>query len=250
MNLLQKILAHRTLVLHPDFKGLESFMHSLPERFASGEGEVVYKGRNELRKFTVNGVDMVVKSFRRPNIINRFVYGIFRPSKAKRSYEHAMKYIEIGVGTPFPVGYLNVRRGLLFDRSYYVTLASECLHVYNDLFYQDFDYADEVLREVGRVTAKLHHHGYAHKDYGRGNILFLKTDSGIKIDIVDLNRMDVGPLDLRAGCKNMERLPATPHMHRLIAEEYAKARGFDVEECYQLLRAYRSTQPGKINGLF
>mgnify|MGYP000523804558 CR=1 FL=1 len=79
-------------------------------------------------------------------------------------------YQEIGVGTPAPVGYLNVRKGLLFDRSYYVTLASTCPYVYNDLFYQHFDYADEVVRTVGRVTAVLHEHGYAHKDYGRGNI--------------------------------------------------------------------------------
>ena len=250
MMCFKKIWNHRTLVLHPEYKGMEAFMHSLPERFEKGEGQIVYKGRNELRKFTIDGVELVVKSFHRPNIINQFVYGIFRPSKAKRSFEHAMMYIEIGVGTPFPIGYMNVRRGLLFDRSYYVTLASECTHVYNDLFFQHFECADDVLREVGKITAMLHEHGYAHKDYGRGNILFVKTEEGIKIEIVDLNRMSIGPIDLKSGCKNLERLPATPHMHRLIAEEYAKARGYDVEECYQLLRAYRSTQPGKIDGLY
>ena len=39
-------------------------------------------------------------------------------------------------------------------------------------------------------------------------------------------------------------------MHRLIAEEYAKARGFDAEECYRLMQTYRSTQPGKIDGKY
>ena len=47
--------------------------------------------------------EFVVKSFHRPNLINRFVYGIFRPSKAKRSYIHAGMFLEIGVGTPRPV---------------------------------------------------------------------------------------------------------------------------------------------------
>lgn len=52
------------------------------------------------------------------------------------------------------------------------------------------------------------------------------------------------------GCKNFERLPATPQMHRWMAEEYAKARNFDVEKCFELMRAYRSVQPGKIDNLY
>ena len=157
---------------------------------------------------------------------------------------------EIGVGTPRPVGYLNIRQGFLFDRSYLITLEAECPHVYRELFEQKFEYEEEVLREIGRVTALLHNHGYAHKDYGRGNILFKQTPEGIKLEIVDLNRMDIGPLDIKAGCKNLERLPATPQMHRWLAEEYAQARGMDPEKCYQLMVAYRSTQPGKIDGKY
>lgn len=240
----------RTLVVHPDFETLREFMQSLPERFARGEGTVIHRGRNELRRMEYGGKQYVVKSFHRPNLINRFVYGIFRPSKAKRSYDHARLYLEIGVGTPRPVGYLNVRSGLLFDRSYYVSCLSECPYVYNDLFKQRFDYEEEVLREIGRVTAILHEHGYAHKDYGRENILFRKTPEGVRLEIVDLNRMTVGTIGMKAGCKNFERLPATPQMHRWMAEAYAKARGFDVETCFKLMAAYRSTQPGKIDGLY
>ena len=92
--------------------------------------------------------------------------------------------------------------------------------------------------------------GYAHKDYGRANILFQKTPNGITIEIVDLNRMYIGPIDMKTGCKNFERLPATPQMHRWMAEEYAKARNFDVEKCFELMRAYRSVQPGKIDNLY
>lgn len=240
----------RTLVIHPDFEELKEFVASVPERFERNEGVIIHKGRNELRKMEYKGQQYIVKSFRRPNIINRFVYGILRPSKAKRSYEHAEMYLKIGVGTPQPVGYLNVRCGLLFDRSYYVTCLSTCPYVYNDLFMQKFDYAEEVLRAIGRITATLHEHGYAHKDYGRENILFQKTDEGIKLEIVDLNRMYIGPIDMKTGCKNFERLPATPQMHRWMAEEYAKARGFDADECFKLMVAYRSTQPGKIDNLY
>ena len=203
------IINHQTLVLSPDCEPLRDFMLSVPERFAKGEGIVIHKGRNELRKITYQGNTFVIKAFHTPNIINRWVYGVFRPSKAKRSFVHAQMFLNIGVGTPRPVGYLNIRKGLMFDRSYYVTYESPCPYTYEALFKQKFDYEDEVLRAVGATTALLHEHGYAHKD-----------------------------------------LPATPHMHRILADEYAKRRGFDAEECYRLMVAYRSTQPGKIDGLY
>ena len=244
MNLLHPY----TLVVHPDFKELKDWILSIPQLFTNGDGEIIYKGRNELRAFSHQGTRYVVKAFRRPNLVNRFVYGFLRPSKAKRAYLHAEMLR--GVGTPRPVGYLNIRQGFLFDRSYLITLEAECPHVYRELFEQKFEYEEEVLREIGRVTALLHNHGYAHKDYGRGNILFKQTPEGIKLEIVDLNRMDIGPLDIKAGCKNLERLPATPQMHRWLAEEYAQARGMDPEKCYQLMVAYRSTQPGKIDGKY
>ncbi|MEG1616427.1 MAG: lipopolysaccharide kinase InaA family protein [Bacteroidales bacterium] len=250
MNKIANLFSLRTLTLHPDFNGLESFMDSLSDRFAKNEGVVIHKGRNELRRMEYNGKQYVVKSFHKPNFINRFIYGIFRPSKAKRSYDYAALYRQIGVGTPTPVGYINQRKALLFNESYFVTCLSECTHTYGELFDKKFEYEEEVLRQVGRITAILHENGYAHKDYGRGNILFEKTAEGVKIEIVDLNRMAIGPLDIKSGCKNFERLPATPQMHRWMAEEYAAARGFDVEECVELMKKFRSKQSGKINNLY
>lgn len=244
------ILHPSTLVLHPDFADLEAFVRSLPERFAAGEGTVIHAGRNELRTMEHAGRRLVVKAFHRPHVINRFVYGTLRPSKAKRSYDNACLLRRLGIGTPCPVGYLNVRAaaGLLFDRSYYVTLESACTHRYQELFERPFTYEDDVTRAIGRLTAQLHANGLAHKDYGRANILFERlSDGSVALDLVDLNRMAFGPLDVKAGCKNFERLPATPRMHRCMAEAYAEARGFDAGECFRLMQAYRSTQPGKID---
>ena len=75
-------------------------------------------------------------------------------------------------------------------------------------------------------------------------------DGSAKIEIVDLNRMYIGHIGLRRGCRNFERLPATPQMHRYMAEEYAKVRGFDAEKCFQLMSYYRSRQSGKIDNLY
>ncbi len=249
----QSFLLHsHVMVVHPRFGNLADFISSIPARFAGGEGSVIYKGRNELRLMEHEGNAYVVKSFHRPNVINRLAYVFCRSSKAERSYQHANLLIGIGISTPQPVGYINMRGGLLFDHSYYICLKSDCEHVYKDLFYKKLDYAEEVMRALGRVTAKLHEHGLTHKDYSRGNILFSKMPDGtIKLDIVDLNRMRFGHVGMKAGCKNFERLPATPRMHRCMAEAYAAARGFDAEECYSLMRAYRHrANDDKIDGVY
>jgi len=242
-----------TLVLRGEFCHLVPFLRSLPQRIAAGEGECIHRGRNELRVFEHDGLSLVVKAFCRPNVINQLVYGTLRPSKAKRSYVNALRLLDIGIGTPEPVGYYNVRSltGLRFERSYYISLRSACTHRYEDLFTGEFSYAEDVLRAIGRLTAQLHEHHLAHKDYGRANILFERqADGSIRLELVDLNRMATGTLSMEAGCKNFLRLPATPQMHRWMAEAYAEARGFDADECFRLMQAYRATQGGKIDGKY
>ena len=76
---------HRTLVVHPSFEELSDFMLSLPHRFEQNEGVLIHDGRNKLRRLTYEGRDFVVKSFRRPILINRLVYGLLRPTKALRA---------------------------------------------------------------------------------------------------------------------------------------------------------------------
>lgn len=239
--------------LAPAYAHFEGFLHSIPKRFANEEGRIVYAGRNQLRAFSTDGLEVVVKAFRRPHFINRVAYGTLRASKAERSFRNASLLVENELPTPAPIGFIEYRTagGILLGDSYYVSLASRCTHRYQELFEQNFPCADAVVRAVGRLTAQLHNKGLAHLDYGRGNILFLcQADGTVALDLVDVNRMRRGALTLEAGCRNLERLPATAHMHRLIAEEYASARGFDAEETYRLLRQFRSTQPAQIPGEF
>ena len=77
----------------------------------------------------------------------------------------------------------------------------------------------------------------------------MHTEQGVYLEVVDLNRLAVGPLDMKAGCKTWNDCLLLLDMHRVLAEAYAKERGLDPEACYRLMVAYRSTQPGKIDGL-
>lgn len=242
INRIYRIFHPRVSFVNEAYSSFSYLIKTLPVHFRNGDGEVIYKGRNELREFNYKGQDLVIKSFRKPNLVNQIVYGLFRSSKAQRSYEYAEMLLKSGIGSPQPVGYYTERTGLLFERSYYVSLKSECPYTYYDLVKNNFSNQEQILRAIARTTAAMHEHGYLHKDYSRGNILFKDTEQEIKVEIIDLNRIRFKEIGMDEGCKNFERLPGTPEMFAVLADEYAKARGFDADECFRLIMKYTLAQ--------
>jgi len=242
LNRIYRLFHPRKVYVDAGFCTLTSYVKALPALFKYDSGTVIYKGRNELREMDWYGTKVVIKSFRVPNLINRIAYGVFRSSKAQRSFEYAEMLRREGIGSPAPVAYYTERNGLLFTRSYYVSLKSECPYSYVNLMRGDFPGQEEILRAIARTTAALHEKGYLHKDYSRGNILFRHTDKGVEVEIIDLNRIRFRTVDMEEGCRNFERLPGTPEMFAILADEYAKARGFDANECLKLILKYNNAQ--------
>lgn len=224
--------------VHEKYTHLTPFLKSLPELFKKGEGKVIYKGRNELREFHVQGIDIVVKSFRKPNMANRIIYGTFRSSKAQRSYEHAELFLRSGIGTPEPIGYLTEQTGFLFQRSYYACLKSECPYTFNDLLTINFPRYEEIVSAVAEVTAKIHNNGVLHKDYSATNILFRDDREKIEVEIIDLNRMYFGKIGLEKGCKNFDRLPQTDRILPILSQTYAAIRNLNPTECYNRIKQH------------
>lgn len=223
----------------PDFAALTDFVASLPELFERGEGEVIYDGRNQLRRFVVDGHRLIVKSFRIPNLVNRIVYGWLRASKAQRSFEYAARLRSLGIGSPAPVGWVTERSGLLFGRSYYACLESTLPYSYKDIMAGTLSPQLEhsALRAIALTTARLHEAGMLHKDYSRGNILFgpaapssaagadNSSSESIDVEIIDLNRIRFGAVSIEAGLANLlERLPVTPEQHKIMESAYREAR--------------------------
>jgi glycosyltransferase involved in cell wall biosynthesis len=243
VNRLSRFIHLRRIYVSPRWQALEPFVRTLPVHFAN-EGATLYKGRNELKVFERDGHTLVVKSYRRPNIVNRVAYNSFRPSKARRSYRYAEMLRRAGIGSPEPVAFYSIGNCLLFGRSYFVSLKSACPYSYRDLSTRPFDNRDEILRAVARTTAAMHEHGFLHKDYSAGNILFdVQADGSVRVEIIDLNRMRLGRVSMKAGCKNFERLPATPAMLRVMADEYARVRGLDAAACLHLIERAHAVNP-------
>ena len=239
-NRIYRLFHPRYISINQDFAHLKWHIKAMPRYFAYNCGTVIHNRRNQLRRLTIGGTDVVVKRFARPNIVNSIVYGIFRRSKANRSYKYATEINELGIVSPTPIAYYQERTLLFLRYSYYISAASSCSHTFYDVINnKQLPHRKQYLEEVGRRTAQLHIAGYYPLDYSGGNILLDYVNGDIKYELVDLNRMQRGAIDMDMGCRGFERLNVEPEALDIMASAYATARGFDVEECKKRIRQYR-----------
>ena len=240
INAFYRIFHPRKVQLADECKDCEYWVKSLSVRWCNKEGEVIHNRRNELRKMRLGNVDVVVKSFAIPNFINRLVYGVFRKSKAQRSYEYAVRLNALGIKSPAPIAYYTERCGLLFSKSYYISKKSDCRYTFYDVIdNESLEHRDLYLRHVGMMTAKMHNLGIYPLDYSGGNILLDVEDGQPQFELVDLNRMRFGDVDIDKGCRGFERLNVEVSALKIMAQEYAKERGFDENKCIELIQKYR-----------
>lgn len=206
----------------------------LIERFDAidgGEGD-----RNIIKIVNVNGVNLNIKAFKTPNLINKIVYNFFRKSKAQRSFEYAIKLTEMGVGTPTPMAYFEYKSALAFGKSYYISEQQDCDITYRELT-KNFEYPDydNILRAFTRFTYKLHEKGIHFLDHSPGNTLIKKNANTYDFYLVDLNRMHFKTLDFKTRIKNFSRLTIHKSMVKTMSDEYAKCTGENYNDIFNLM---------------
>jgi len=234
-------------LLNPKFSDLESFIHNLPERFEK-EGHVLYKGRNEIRVFEYKGLKLNVKSFKVPHFINKVAYAYLRGSKAKHSFEYALKIRDCGSETPEPVACVELWKSGLFDRSYYVSLHHQYDFTIRDLIGFDFPDKENILKQFAVFTyVKLHKNSIHHLDYSRGNILIQKLENQqYDFSIVDINRMKFEKMDYIKGLKNFSQIWANEDELAIVAREYARINNKNEDEASNLLIQFDKEHKEKI----
>lgn len=195
-------------------------------------GDVIFQRRNTLR--LTEGV--VVKQFATPGFWKGLWYGLIGKSKARRSYEYAMRMPGL---TPEPVAYREVRVCGWLRESWYACRVSEGTHTFNELIgAPDFPHREEILKAIGRFTARLHRQGILHRDYSGGNILF--NDDGTRVEVIDLNRIRwKKTLSRTVRWQNLERLNIDREALRIMARAYAEAMGDDPDEAAEYIITHR-----------
>ena len=219
--------------VNPAAKHLRTFTERLPDLFEN-QGEVLHTGRNTIKAFETDGERLVVKRFRRPSLFRAVIYTFFRRSKARRSYEHAIRLRALGIDSPEPIAWSEYRRhGLLCD-SYYISRRSDFALLSQTMAHFPAAGTMPVLDAFARFAAELHEKGVEHRDFNHNNILWSRdTPTGpYRFQLIDINRMRFAdkPLSSRTCMINLRRLSCPAVAFLYILDRYAAIRNWNVND--------------------
>lgn len=226
--------------INPKYKHLKPFIENIDQYFQASS-HVLYDQRNVIRVVNYENENYVVKAFKVPNLVNRFAYRYLRPSKAKRSYQYSLK---IGSElSPEPIAYIEQKKSALLATSYYISEYFEYDHTIHEvLINKELENRSQILSEFADFTFKLHELDILHHDYSHGNILIKKSnsqESSYEFKIIDINRMEFKPFDLKARLENFARIKADNDDMEIIINQYAKRMNMDVEKLLKDAKFYR-----------
>lgn len=231
-------------------------LSALADKGVPANAEIIYDGRRNTiyRLVLEDGTVVSVKAFRVPPFPNPYVYGLFRRSKARRSYENAVKLLSLGFGTPSPIGYVETWRGIGFHRSYYVCRHLDGVSTLREL--PEGDDADTLLQGVAHQMALLRHKGVAMHDFSPGNILYFPDGrGGYCFSYVDVNRITFEDGGDDATMAMFDRISIDPVVTRRLAGFFADETGSDrgdiIERAAARLERYirRHTRKRKLQRL-
>lgn len=222
---------------------MQNDLYKLIENFDTLGLDFIIGKRNLLKIFEYRGKTINIKSFKKPHILNAFIYRFFRPSKAKRSFEYAKILEKYNIGTPKPIAYFEKYNLLGLIDSYYI-----CEHLNADLTFRELieipNYPDceNILRQFAKFSFNLHENGIEFLDHSPGNTLIKKMSTDqFNFYLVDLNRMKFHEkMDFETRMKNMCRITPRQDQIEVISEEYAKCYGKSKEEVFERMWYYTS----------
>jgi len=223
-----------TKKINPNTSLSNSDFLNLIQNFESTGKIIDDRGRNKIKAFHIDENIINVKSFKIPNIINKFAYKFLRQSKASRSFNFANILLSKGIKTPKPLAYYEYTSWFQYLNSYYF---SE--HLKYDLTYRELvmnsNYPDyeNILRQFTKFTWQMHEQGIYFKDHSPGNTLIVKNGTVYDFYLIDLNRMKFFNLDFDARITNFSRLTPKKEMVKIMSDEYAKLINEPFEKVYQ-----------------
>ena len=225
------------LVINSLYNSLKPFVEALPREFESS-GEMVYESRNQLKKFKVGEYEVIVKRYKKPNLINRFAYAYVRASKAKRAYEYALRLLDMDVNTPEPIAYMEDRTGGLLGYAYFVSIFESEFTEVREIM-EGFEKNDILIADLSLYIADFHRKGVLHLDMSPGNILYKKINGNYVFTLIDINRMQfMSSISTEKRYKSFKRLTEFESILTPMAKVYAKASKLDEVETVREINKY------------
>lgn len=207
-------------------------VRSVPQSFDS-LGRLIHDGRNKVRLFEHDGRTFVVKRYKIPMFHQRVAYTFFRPSKAKRAYDYAIRLTQLGIATPESVACIEEYSGGLFRTGYFI---STCCDWQNLSVLATEDAPEGLLDAFAEFLVAMHNVGFMHGDLNLTNILWQRKPAGgnessaggYEFSVIDINRSAFSDNLTREQClKNLFRASHIRPLLSAITARYAALRGWD-----------------------
>ena len=212
-------------------------------QFNSSGKYFVQGQRNAIKLFEIDGITLNIKSFKKPNLVNKIAYRYFRKSKARRSFEYASKLMDLGIGTPKPIAYFENFDFIGLNDSYYVCEHLENVFEFRALVQnEDFNKRESIIRQFVEFSYQMHQKGVEFLDHSPGNTLIKDNNDGTySFYLVDLNRMKFHEsIDFQSRMKNLSHLTPQKEMIVIMANEYAKLSGEMEQNVFETLWKFTS----------
>lgn len=213
---------------HPKFYKYKNQIENCIINFSSLGKDFVIGKRNSIKLFELENLTVSIKSFKKPNLINKIAYRYFRKSKARRSFEYASKLIEMQIGTPQPVAFFENHDIVGLNESYYVCEHLENVFEFREIVQNEaFENRNFIIRKFTQFTFEMHEKGIEFLDHSPGNTLIRKNnDESYSFFLVDLNRMQFHKtIDFQTRMKNLSKITHKKDMIEIMSNEYAKLSG-------------------------
>lgn len=175
------------VVVHPERHEFTSIIREIAEHGLPQDSEVIYEGRNKVVRINRHNLSLCIKAFKKPNIIQSYVYGSLQRSKADRSYFNAIRLLEMGFHTPAPIGYIEHKKNGRLLESYYICEYIDAKPAYH---YECGELFPQISRMLASDLYKMQENGVFMPDFTPGNFIIKDPDNPEKLTIhyVDLNR--------------------------------------------------------------
>lgn len=221
-----------------NFSNYEIRINNFINNFNNLGVDFVVGNRNSIKLFYLDGLTLSIKSFKKPNLINKIAYQYFRKSKARRSFEYASRLKELGIGTPQPVAFFENSDMIGLKESYYVCEHLENVFEFREIVQnENFENREEIIRKFTRFSAFMHEKGVEFLDHSPGNTLIKKNNNeNYSFYLVDLNRMKFHTsLDFQTRMKNLSKITHKKDMIAIMSNEYAKISGIDEKVIFETM---------------
>jgi len=203
------------------------------QEYFTKANQSIWDKRNKIKIIPFLNEEIAVKSFKIPHSINKIAYTLFRPSKARRSYENS---IRIRAFVPKPIGYREFKKWGLLHESYFLSekyaYDFTIREVLTDTSFRD---KQNIFIQFVAFTHALHQENVHHLDYSPGNILIKKCATGTyEFKVVDVNRMQFQSLSKQARIESFSKLWASDEDLTQIVQAYAKLSDIEVSEAVNI----------------